>query len=145
MPIPRTRMHRPLPDAERSYSWHHGSIRGRGLLANKYCRNCGQELRPDDHLCPGCRKSVHETQSLPIPEANVPVVYLPPQKNEASTQDGQDSLGLAPLLAVCRGTGVGYRGRCLGTCWCPALRGRACRSVATHMEYLHAQSSRRVV
>lgn len=81
-------------------------------MANKYCRNCGQELRPDDHLCPGCRKSVHETQSLPIPEANVPVVYLPPQKNEASTQDGQDSLGglrhfLLSVAVPVLGTGAG--------------------------------------
>jgi hypothetical protein len=42
--------------------------------SERYCSNCGQELRPEDRYCSNCGKPVH----VPTPEADVPVP--PPQQ-----------------------------------------------------------------
>jgi endogenous inhibitor of DNA gyrase (YacG/DUF329 family) len=44
----------------------------------RYCSNCGHELRPEDRFCPNCGRPVHRTAQVPTPEANVPVPP-PPQ------------------------------------------------------------------
>lgn len=47
-------------------------------MANRYCRNCGQELRPGNRFCTGCGRAVYESAHVPTPEADVPVPP-PPQ------------------------------------------------------------------
>jgi predicted amidophosphoribosyltransferase len=42
-------------------------------VADRYCSNCGQELRAGGSFCPGCGRPVHETAHVPTPEADVPV------------------------------------------------------------------------
>ena len=46
-------------------------------MADRYCGNCGHELRQDDRFCPNCGRPVHETAHVPTPEADVPVPPLP--------------------------------------------------------------------
>jgi hypothetical protein len=53
-------------------------------MADRFCGNCGNELRPEDRFCPGCGKPVHETAVVPTPEAAVPVPPLPEQWAEAT-------------------------------------------------------------
>ena len=54
---------------------------GRGVMAKDwYCRNCGQELQPEDRFCGNCARPVHATAHVPTPEADVPVP--PPQQTE---------------------------------------------------------------
>jgi hypothetical protein len=45
----------------------------------RYCSNCGHELSPEDQFCPNCGRPVHQTASVPTPEADVPVPPPPPQ------------------------------------------------------------------
>src|SRR5688572_6563975 len=45
----------------------------------RYCSNCGHELSPEDRFCPNCGRPVHQTASVPTPEADVPVPPPPPQ------------------------------------------------------------------
>jgi hypothetical protein len=42
-------------------------------MADRFCGECGNELRPEDRFCPGCGKPVHETAVVPTPEADVEV------------------------------------------------------------------------
>jgi Glucodextranase, domain B/Domain of unknown function (DUF4352)/zinc-ribbon domain len=53
-------------------------------MAQRYCTNCGAELREDDRFCPNCGRPVHETAAVSTPEADVPVP--PPPQQEAETQ-----------------------------------------------------------
>src|SRR5215207_5090581 len=51
----------------------------------RYCGNCGNELDPEDRFCQNCGSAVHQTASVPTPEADVPVPP-PPQQEEAGEQ-----------------------------------------------------------
>jgi hypothetical protein len=51
----------------------------------RYCRSCGQELRPEDRFCPNCGRPVHAPAHVPTPEADV-TVPPPPQQVEAIAQ-----------------------------------------------------------
>jgi zinc-ribbon domain len=55
---------------------------------DRYCRSCGQELRPEDQFCANCGRPVHATAHVPAPEADVPVPP-PPEQAEASQQSPQ--------------------------------------------------------
>ena len=46
-------------------------------MADRFCRNCGRELRPEDRFCTGCGRPVHATAHVPTPEADVPVASPP--------------------------------------------------------------------
>src|SRR5215208_3575566 len=48
----------------------------------RFCRNCGHQLSPEDQFCPICARPVHETATVPTPEADVPVPP-PPQTGGA--------------------------------------------------------------
>jgi hypothetical protein len=54
------------------------------IVAQRYCTNCGAELREDDRFCPNCGRPVHETAVVSTPEADVPVP--PPPQQEAGEQ-----------------------------------------------------------
>jgi uncharacterized membrane protein YvbJ len=53
-------------------------------MAQRYCTNCGAELREVDRYCPNCGRPVHETAAVSTPEADVTVP--PPPQQEAGTQ-----------------------------------------------------------
>jgi len=53
-----------------------GNFSGRGV-AKRVCRNCFQDLRPDDRFCPSCGRSVLQTAVVPTPEADTSVPPLP--------------------------------------------------------------------
>jgi hypothetical protein len=53
---------------------------------DRYCRNCGDELNPDDRFCPSCGRPVHQTAHVPTPEADVPVPPTP-SVPDAHTRD----------------------------------------------------------
>lgn len=40
---------------------------GRIAVADRYCGNCGHELRTDDRVCPNCWRAIHETAVVPTP------------------------------------------------------------------------------
>lgn len=54
-------------------------------MADRYCRNCGQELPEDSRFCPNCGRPVHQTAQVPTPEADVPVSPPPQQQVWATT------------------------------------------------------------
>src|SRR5215210_793413 len=45
----------------------------------RYCTNCGQELKPEDQFCTNCGMPVHRGARVPTPNADRPVSPLPPQ------------------------------------------------------------------
>src|SRR5215204_6659303 len=47
----------------------------------RYCRNCGQQLQPEEQVCPNCGRPEHETAHVPTPQADVPLP--PPPRVEA--------------------------------------------------------------
>jgi zinc-ribbon domain len=51
-------------------------------VAQRYCTNCGHELREEDRFCPSCGRPVHETAAVSTPEADVPVPPPPRQRTE---------------------------------------------------------------
>jgi hypothetical protein len=60
----------------------------------RYCSNCGHELKPEDKFCSNCGMPVHLAARVPTPEADRPVPPLPPPTQEI----GRRSLtGSGPL------------------------------------------------
>lgn len=53
-------------------------------MADRYCKDCGQELWPEDRFCAGCGRTLHATAHVPTPEADVPVPSPDPPPQEAS-------------------------------------------------------------
>jgi hypothetical protein len=49
----------------------------------RYCSNCGRELRPEDQFCSNCGMPVHRGARVPTPHADRPVPPLPPPPQEA--------------------------------------------------------------
>ena len=49
----------------------------------RYCSNCGHELRPEDQFCSNCGMPVHRGARVPTPHADRPVPPLPPPPQEA--------------------------------------------------------------
>ncbi len=89
------------------------------MQQNRYCRSCGQELKPEDQFCAGCGRPVHAAARVPTPEADVPVP--PPQQVEdrsvpsqpPHTRSSEDQVQTAPrgpmwgMLAVFLVLGIG--------------------------------------
>ena len=49
----------------------------------RYCSNCGHELRPEDQFCSNCGMPVHRGARVPTPHADRPVPPLSPPPQEA--------------------------------------------------------------
>jgi hypothetical protein len=47
-------------------------------MADRYCKNCGQELPEDSRFCPNCGTPIQEVAHVPTPEADRPVPHIPP-------------------------------------------------------------------
>jgi hypothetical protein len=62
-------------------------------MADRFCRECGHELRPEDRFCPNCGKPVHETAVVPTPEADVPTPSPPPQGGWQRFREGWQGTG----------------------------------------------------
>jgi hypothetical protein len=65
------------------------------VAEDRFCKNCGQELRPDYRFCPNCGRLVHTTAHVPTPEADAPVP--PPTQAEAGSQPPRTTEQAAPL------------------------------------------------
>jgi hypothetical protein len=48
----------------------------------RYCSNCGNELKPEDQFCSNCGMPVHRAARVPTPNADRPVPPLPPPTRE---------------------------------------------------------------
>jgi hypothetical protein len=48
----------------------------------RYCSNCGHELKPEDQFCSNCGMPVHRAARVPTPEADRLVPPLPPPTQE---------------------------------------------------------------
>jgi hypothetical protein len=89
-------------------------------VADRYCSNCGHELRDEDRFCPSCGKPARETAHVPTPEADVPVPPTPVEQTGAPTASGGQwnkaflgcfgVLALLALLGVLGGALVGGGG-----------------------------------
>lgn len=66
-------------------------------MAERYCRNCGQELGQEVRFCPNCGQPVQETAHVPTPEANVPVPP-PPGAQQTETMSGGRSAATMYLM-----------------------------------------------
>ena len=56
-------------------------------MAQRYCTNCGAELREDASFCGKCGRPVHETARVSTLEADVPVPP-PPRQDEVTAAAG---------------------------------------------------------
>jgi len=57
----------------------------------RYCSNCGHELRPEDQFCSNCGMPVHRVAKVPTPEADRPVSPLPPPTREVGRRNFRGS------------------------------------------------------
>ncbi len=65
-------------------------------MLERYCSNCGQQLRVDEQFCPNCGRPAHETARVPTPEADVP---LPPPPQAETGGDAKDIASPPPKQA----------------------------------------------
>ncbi len=63
-------------------------------MADRYCGNCGQELRPDERFCPNCGQPMAAAQA-PTPD---PSVQPPPPQQ--TRQEGTWSAGRVLFLII---------------------------------------------
>jgi hypothetical protein len=56
------------------------------LVADRYCTNCGNELREGFRYCGSCGSPVHATARVPAPEADVPIPPPPQQQPEVEAR-----------------------------------------------------------
>ncbi len=79
------------------------------MQQDRYCRSCGQELKPEDQFCAGCGRPVHTTAHVPTPEADVP--FPPPQQAEVGPQSQQQQYPHdAQAHSKARGSGLAMLG-----------------------------------
>src|SRR5215212_11074795 len=57
----------------------------------RYCSNCGHELKPEDQFCSNCGMPVHRAARVPTPMADRPVPPLPPPTREAGRRSFRGS------------------------------------------------------
>lgn len=68
--------------------------------ADRYCTNCGHELRHEDAFCPGCGRPAHQTARVPTPEADVPVSPPPAATTGAASGRSRSGAGRTLLVGV---------------------------------------------
>jgi hypothetical protein len=77
----------------------------------RYCRNCGHQLSPQEQFCPKCGAAVHLAATVPTPEADVPVPP-PPQTTggaggaaipQQRAQEGGEGRRRNPIVVGCLG------------------------------------------
>src|SRR5215213_234827 len=71
----------------------------------RYCSNCGQELRPEDRFCSNCGRPVHLAAQVPTPEADVSVPP-PQQARRLDEPSGQAPFSIKEMLVLGLGAGV---------------------------------------
>jgi hypothetical protein len=74
-------------------------------MAQRYCTNCGAELREDDSYCSKCGGPLHKVATVSTPEADVLVPPPPQQAEDRSVppQDPQASSGDEQVRSATRG------------------------------------------
>src|SRR5215203_3994631 len=75
----------------------------------RYCSNCGHELKPEDQFCSNCGMPVHRAARVPTPMADRPVPPLPPPTREVGRRSFRRSgalRGRGRKLAVLLVVGV---------------------------------------
>jgi uncharacterized membrane protein YvbJ len=65
------------------------------VTEDRYCGNCGQELRPGDSFCPSCGKPTARNAQVPAPEASVP-----PPPTQQPRQTSRWSAGRVLFLVI---------------------------------------------
>jgi hypothetical protein len=65
---------------------------------DRFCKNCGHELRPEDQFCPNCGTPVHRAAHVPTPEADVPVP--PPPGQQAGQAARRRALTPAMMVSI---------------------------------------------
>ena len=55
-------------------------------MADRYCKNCGQELPEDSRFCPNCGTPIQEAAHVPTPEADVSIPPPPQQQAWETTR-----------------------------------------------------------
>jgi hypothetical protein len=83
-------------------------------MADRYCSNCGNELRKDARFCPNCGEPIHQEARDPTSEADAPEQPPPQPQAEAPEGDAQPPtsnarllLRLGVILAILAVVGVG--------------------------------------
>jgi hypothetical protein len=59
----------------------------------RYCTNCGQELKSEDRFCTNCGMPLHRGARVPTPEADRPVSPLPPPTQEVGRRRSRTGSG----------------------------------------------------
>ncbi len=73
-----------------------GQLLGEGVVVeDKFCGNCGQELRPGLRFCPRCGKPTERDAQVHTPEASVQ-----PLPTQQPRQTGRWSAGRVLLLVI---------------------------------------------
>ncbi len=65
-------------------------------MAQRYCTNCGAQLREDDRFCPSCGRPAYETAAVSTPEADVRVPPPPGQQQSWETASTTSQQGTQP-------------------------------------------------
>ena len=63
---------------------------------DRYCSNCGRELSTEDRFCPNCGRPVHQTATVPTPEAEVSVPPPPQTGGAGGAGDGDAAAAQTP-------------------------------------------------
>lgn len=80
-------------------------------MADRYCKNCGQELPEDSRFCPNCGTPIQEAAHVPTPEADVPVPPPPQQQAwETATPTPEQSTPQPPPRSTASKVFVGCTG-----------------------------------
>jgi uncharacterized membrane protein YvbJ len=70
-------------------------------VEDRFCGNCGQELRPDDSFCPSCGRPTTRDAQVPTPEASVqPPPTQQPQQPQQPQRTGSWSAGRILFLVL---------------------------------------------
>jgi hypothetical protein len=73
-------------------------------VVQRYCTNCGADLREEDRFCPSCGRPVHETAAVSTPDADVSVPPAPQtgEEHRPRISLGLFLVGLLVLIVVLR-------------------------------------------